>query len=47
VATRVGTLPEPLTDAGVATLGSTVYLLGGISHGRPLATIVRLQVIPS
>ncbi|MGZ4379991.1 MAG: Kelch repeat-containing protein [Gaiellaceae bacterium] len=39
---RVATLPAPLTDAAVATLGHHVYLLGGISGGRPLDTILRL-----
>ena len=37
-----GQLPRPLTDAAVATIGRTVYLLGGISSG-PLATVVKVQ----
>ena len=34
-----GRLPHPLTDAAVASIGSTIYLLGGISRS-PLATIL-------
>jgi hypothetical protein len=37
-----GKLPHPLTDAAVASVGSTIYLLGGISHG-PLATILAVH----
>jgi hypothetical protein len=33
-----GRLPRPLTDAAVATIGPSVYLLGGISSA-PVATI--------
>ncbi len=37
-----GRLPHPLTDAAVATIGRTVYLLGGISNG-PLASVLAVQ----
>jgi Kelch motif len=38
-------LPEPITDAAVATIANSAYLLGGINAGRPLdtITIVRLN----
>ena len=39
---RVATFPAPLTDAAVATIGNSAYLLGGISSGRPLDTIIRV-----
>ena len=39
---RVATLPASLTDAAVATIGNSAYLLGGISAGRPLNTVVRV-----
>ena len=39
---RVATLPASLTDAAVATIGKSAYLLGGISAGRPLSTVVRV-----
>jgi len=38
----VGRLPHSLTDAAVATIGRTVYLLGGISR-EPLATIIAVR----
>jgi len=41
---RVATLPTPLTDAAVATIGTSAYLLGGVSGGRPLNTIIRVRV---
>ena len=34
--------PHPLTDGAVASLGATIYLLGGISHD-PLATILTVH----
>jgi hypothetical protein len=35
-------LPHPLTDAAVATIGTAIYLLGGIST-TPVATILVLH----
>ena len=35
-----GRLPHALTDAAVATIGGTVYLLGGISTGPTAAITV-------
>ena len=35
-------LRHPLTDAAVASIGSTIYLLGSISHD-PLATILAVH----
>ena len=46
-ASRAATLPEPLTDAAVATIGTSAYLLGGVSRGRPLDTIFRVRVTPT
>jgi len=37
-----GRLPRPRTDAAVATIGRTIYLLGGISNG-PVATITAVR----
>ncbi len=37
-----GRLPRPLTDAAVATIGRTVYLLGCMSS-RPVATIIAVR----
>jgi N-acetylneuraminic acid mutarotase len=39
---HVATLPAPLTDAAVATIGNSTYLLDGINNGRPLDTIIRV-----
>jgi N-acetylneuraminic acid mutarotase len=42
---RAGSLPDPLTDAAVGTIGSTAYLLGGAgSNGQPLSTVVRVRL---
>ena len=38
-----GQLPRPVTDAAVATIGSRVYLLGGISR-RPLASVISARL---
>jgi hypothetical protein len=40
---RAATLPQPITDAAVAAIGNTAYLLGGISSG-PLDTITLVRV---
>jgi hypothetical protein len=40
---RVGRLP-PLTDAAVATVGDTAYVLGGIST-RPLASVIEVRLV--
>jgi hypothetical protein len=39
---RVARLPHPLTDAAVATIGETAYLLGGISTG-PRAEVIKVR----
>jgi hypothetical protein len=39
----VGTLPMPITDAAVATIGRSTYLLGGVS-GATLATVTVAQL---
>jgi N-acetylneuraminic acid mutarotase len=41
---RLATLPTPLTDAAVATIGSSAYLLGGVNGERPLDTITSVRV---
>jgi hypothetical protein len=39
----VGTLPQPITDAAVATIGRATYVLGGVSiRTNASVTIVRL-----
>ncbi|MGI8712429.1 MAG: hypothetical protein ACR2NR_04455 [Solirubrobacteraceae bacterium] len=40
---RAGRLPHPLTDAAVATVHDTAYLLGGIST-RPLASVIEVRL---
>ncbi|MGI8712624.1 MAG: hypothetical protein ACR2NR_05445 [Solirubrobacteraceae bacterium] len=40
---RAGRLPYPLTDAAVATVHDTAYLLGGIS-ARPLASVIEVRL---
>lgn len=42
--TRAGRLPRPLTDGAVATIGGTAYLLGGISDGGPVASVLKVRV---
>jgi N-acetylneuraminic acid mutarotase len=43
---RAGSLPHPLTDGAVATIGNDVYLLGGISN-RPLTGVIDVQLTPA
>lgn len=40
---RAGRLPHPLTDAAVATVGESAYLLGGI-WTRPLAGMIEVRL---
>lgn len=40
---QAGRLPYPLTDAAVATVHDTTYLLGGISI-RPLASVIKVHL---
>jgi len=43
---RAGRLPHPLTDAAVATVHDTAYLLGGIWR-RPLASVIEVRLAQS
>jgi len=40
---RAGTLPEHVADAGIATIGDTTYIVGGISTG-PLTTVCIVKI---
>ena len=40
---RAGTLPEHVADGGVATIGDTTYLFGGI-NGGPLTTVCIVRI---
>lgn len=42
---RATRLPHPLTDAAVAAVGDTAYLLGGIST-RPLSGVIAVRLTP-
>ena len=37
-------LPEPVTDAGVASIGRVTYILGGMSTNGPLASITTVRL---
>jgi hypothetical protein len=41
---EVGALPQSITDAVAATIGNTVYVIGGIVDGRPSAVVSRLDL---
>jgi len=40
---RAGTLPEHVADSGIATIGDTTYLVGGI-NSRPLTSICVVRI---
>lgn len=41
--TRAGTLPEHVADGGVATIGDTTYVVGGV-NGGPLTTVCIVRI---
>jgi hypothetical protein len=44
--TMAGTLPVPVTGAGVAVTGHTAYLIGGDNGVRPVPTVTRIELAP-
>src|ERR1035437_622313 len=44
-AASAGTLPKPVSDAGIAVLGGTGYLVGGEVAGSPISTVVELKAM--
>ena len=44
--TTAGYLPVPVSNAGVAVLGGTAYLIGGEDLGRPVPAVTRIQLVP-
>jgi N-acetylneuraminic acid mutarotase len=43
-ASRVAQLPEPVSNAGIAVIGTVVWVIGGESNGTPVSAVQSLSV---
>jgi hypothetical protein len=43
---RAGTLPQPLSDAGVTTVGDRLIVIGGRGEAGPVSSVLSVQAAP-